>query len=572
MATSFAASTPASTSSPQQQPPPQQQPEVARQPDDEASKKGAVARALAATGSSLARIGGTVFRVPLKAFRQNKYGFAEGHLPLPGSAPAAAVAASSPSSKSHAKKSSPVKELMLQQGRAPFLLKQVVPSLVANVAVGGLMFATFDRVIVGLARAKQREDVPAWMCSTGLSTGYVCDEDSPQHQQHEPPSAAALYASALRPYIGPDVLLAGMLAGAAQSPVATPMENAAAWLRVNYRLMEVQPHHAHHPHTVVNPARAAAAAMSAASPSVTTAAVESTAATLLPPFPPRDLKNLNIYSAMRTMAPSTLGRGTQSSSGVAGAPSLFSNGWLRLGRDALSLGAFFLVFEALHGQLRRVPYIYLEHQSDKRRAARAAAAAVAAAQVRADADPASTITVASTDPAVSSSSRSSSSSPSPSLLAGLLAWDCLSVLSAGMAAGSACHLLAHPFNTALQRVESEQLRRLLGGPSAASAPAVNSAWHYLLDLRRQYGFRGLMRGAWGGPVAGEPTIGLPRAHSVPHGPRLLNPLTIGLAVFTLSKTEHHTHQLQHWRAERRRRKQEQREGVQQFQHRHQHVQ
>jgi hypothetical protein len=416
------------------------------------------------------------------------------------------------------------------------------------------------------------------MCSTGLSTGYVCDEDSPQHQQHEPPSAAALYASALRPYIGPDVLLAGMLAGAAQSPVATPMENAAAWLRVNYRLMEVQPHHAHHPHTVVNPARAAAAAMSAASPSVTTAAVESTAATLLPPFPPRDLKNLNIYSAMRAMAPSTLGRGTQSSSSVVGrAPSLFSNGWLRLGRDALSLGAFFLVFEALHGQLRRVPYVWLEHQSDKRRAARAAAAAAAAAaQVHADADRPSAGSTAVMAPPLtestgSSFSKSSSTSPSPSLLAGLLAWDCLSVLSAGMAAGSACHLLAHPFNTALQRVESEHLRRLLGGPSAASAPAVNSAWHYLLDLRRQYGLRGLMRGAWGGPVAGE-SMSLPRAHSVPHGPRLLNPLTIGLAVFTLSKTEHHTHQLQHWRAERRRRKQEQREGVQHFQHRHQHVQ
>ncbi len=163
--------------------------------------------------------------------------------------------------------------------------------------------------------------------------------------------------------------------------------------------------------------------------------------------------------------------------------------------------------------------------------------------------------------------------PPTSLLAALLAWDCVSVLSAGVAAGSVCHLVAWPFNRALQSVENAQIKAAIhnthlfsdasssahGATAAGPKFAPISAWAHLRTLYRHGGILQLFRGAWGGSghlVSGASTSMVDSAAHTAKRPSIFSPLTVGLCVFTLSKTEHHSNQLHQWRADRKRRRDE----------------
>ena len=155
---------------------------------------------------------------------------------------------------------------------------------------------------------------------------------------------------------------------------------------------------------------------------------------------------------------------------------------------------------------------------------------------------------------------SASDAPSTALLGSMLAWECVSVVGAGVVAGCAHHLVSYSFFHALQQVENEALRRTCAAPTAPGQPrvAAMSAWGHLAQLQRAHGVRGLFRGAWGGPtaaqIAGAAAAGQHLSSAVAHAgrrPSLFNALVIGLIFYTLSKSEHHSHQLRQWRAQRR---------------------
>ena len=552
--------------------------------DHDASLTGGIARALAAGGSALSRVGGALFRVPLKAFRQNKFHLDEGHL-HPSTLVEAQTAAATVGAKGSAKKPSPLRILAAQQGLSAVLLKQVAPSLVANVAVGSVMFSAFDHTIAALAQMQARGSVPQWMCSSALSSGYVAPSCAVSPSCAVDPAIAA--PSFLQPFVGPDVLLAGMVAGASQTPLVTPMENSAAWIRIKYRFLEAHLHAGRSASTAASAAAAGGAAASAACPhgmaGVSTAAVEATATTLLPPLPPHRIHSLNIASSLLEMARRGAG-GTANLSGSVtpsaaaavdstssslrplGAPlhpshGLFSHFSLRLTRDSLGLGIFFFSFESVLAQLRVVPYRWMEVQEERERIARRAAR-LQMAQGQSDQQQRGSAVA----PAASSFSSSSSSSSAPSdlsdlpstaLLGSMLAWECVSVVGAGVVAGCAHHLVSYPFFHALQQVENEALRRTCT-PLPRGQPPALSAWGHLAQLHREHGVRGLFRGAWGGPTAAQiadaATAGQHLSSAVAHAgrrPSLFNALVIGLIFYTLSKSEHHSHQLRQWRLQRR---------------------
>jgi len=475
--------------------------------DASASASGGVARALSSATSTLSRLGATLYRVPVKSFRQNKIAFEEGHVTEHiirahhAHSHELSHGHSGPSIKRRGKRVSPLRWLAAQQGYRTLFFSQLLPSLTANVGLGILTFTTFDLVIAGMNQLATSNNgiLPEWMASRGLSTCEDAGDDLSSGHHHSRCSLTPF----LSPRIGPDVLLAGMAAGVAQCCIATPIENAASLMKAQY------------------------AQLIASSTTTTTSH-------------PRSLANINLLASLRALSPFRSSTSTYVlPSSSSGPSSLFSHFSFRMVRDGLSLGVFFFVFESIYARLRIMPYAWmemmLEHAHEHGRETSSATSITHKYRIWQHLPP----------PVDANFPSHSCNAPfvPPVLLGSLLGWQCFSVLSGGMLAGVACHWMTQPFDRFLARLHHGEINT--GTSHTAGRSASTSAWKALRDVHRLHGWRGILSVLSSRGSATSAAVF--SSSSAPRRLHLLNPLVLGLVVYTLTKVEHQTRQLQMWR-------------------------